>query len=426
MKNLRIKWLHSEAVLRFFFSIYIFFTSMDWALQPKVGWLKYGIKFFRSDLIGNRVGTEVSNLWFKLNIAEDLNLKTVIFAITTVMCIFLMSNRFKIFAVSVLLLVLNVMAYSASGRAYPFDLIGYAFIGYWCALIITTFWLKDLNPQRTAFYTAINSLATVYTLAGISKIVDGGLPWVSYEHMSRLLYNSKTRFELGMSTFEMPQMLFDFFNSNPSACVFLMSSAVILEAMSIFTVFLRKNYFIYMAVLFSLHLGLVSIINIFWPPILMFFFLMLIPWNFIAKNEINDLTTKELKLAFTVSLILLMISWLLPGQIGNNKTKIVWPFSTFSVYSNINQQNNYHYFKDQDGNIYHNGYLVQDLGLSYQQLHVSLKKNEKDNLCSYLDQKLPTKSVFRERHLYLWQRSYPFDLVEGKIKRTDVFLKKCF
>ncbi|MBY0554283.1 hypothetical protein K2P97_07125 [bacterium] len=414
--------LDGEQILRWFFSFFYLTTLIEWYFGSyNAGFLSF-LKNFSSDLNGARVGIEPVDLWLKIDLAPDGFLRTILFAAGAIFCIILASNRFRLLSSTGLLLVINLVAYSIGGRIYIFEVISYAYIGYWAGNIASSLIWKNLNVKRTSFFTSINAVGVIYTSAAISKVFYSGWSWVSYEHFSRLLHNARFRYELGLMSFRMPDEAFNFILSQEFLCILSLCLVIVIEFYGIFTILLKKYYYTSIWSLLVLHFGMYFLAGVIWNPLMLMLVIWAIPWGYI--KEVNDfsLTQKEIKFVFLFSLALLATSWIIPSS-ESYRTKVIWPFSSFGVYSKTDQQNNYLYFRSGSDVIFQNTLLIRELKMSSQQMHVSAPII--GDYCEFLKNRLSPDSMLRRKRINLWKRNFPFDEQHNKIVVTDEFVKNC-
>lgn len=417
------KILDGERLLRWFFALFYSLTLVEWYVGSyNAGFFSY-FKRFGSDLNGSRVGIEPIDVWLKIEMAPDSFWKIILLTAGLLFCTSLVFNRFRTLSTSGLLLVINIVAYTVDGRIYIFEVISYAFIGYWAGNLASTVIWKNFEIRRTSFFTAINTLGVMYTSAAISKIAGSGLSWVSYEHFSRLLYNARFRYELGLMSFRMPDEAFNFILSQGYFCILSLCAVIIIEFLGIFTVFFKKYYYIYICSLLFLHAGMYFFAGVIWDPLMVLLFLWAVPWAKINNTNQFSLTKHETLFVFSFSVLMMAISWIVPSS-EHYRTKIVWPLSNFGVYSKTDQQNNYLYFRSGKDVIFQNTLLIRELKMSSQQMHVSAPII--GDYCEFLNNRLSPTSVLRTKRINLWRRDFPFDQQQNKIIVTDEYVKTCY
>jgi hypothetical protein len=412
------------AALRIFFSFYFFLTALRWCFDAFH--LGYFLRFLSSDLTGKRIGLDSSYLWLRLDL-ESHGLKYIVFTLMFSGCLGLLFNKWPKITASIVLVCAQLISYSISGRSIEYDMISYAFIGYWIATLV--------NPTKWMIWACTtNALACVYSLSAITKLSKRGLGWISETRTGFFLHHGQARYETGATFFQPLPWLVDFFSTPNIYSVIALTAVLVIEFCAIFILLFRQYSWLYLLSLIALHFGMLFIISVFWPPPVVLLAILAVI-SFANKDwwrgPLGKLNNYTLPLSLVVALVL--FSLYIPSGPRRNVT-LVAPFSRFDMYSGPENNQNFFFFKNSSGKIIERKELTSAVKMSTQNINAMLaekfKRSDKIEfisafLCEWFNNHQPLSAPLYKAGLHVWVRNINLNINSNRIESHDLWQKEC-
>jgi hypothetical protein len=122
----------------------------------------------------------------------------------------------------------------------------------------------DIEKYKVQF--SVQIIAISYTLSGISKLRISGLNWI-YDGLFLPLQIMKTNYSAYVNDFNIKHInnafyIINGFNKYFFIVIFILAFTLIIELFALFSVFSKKNAFIYGLLLMFMHIGIYIVLNI--------------------------------------------------------------------------------------------------------------------------------------------------------------------
>ncbi len=329
---------------RLFIALLVFITCIGWTeLLPADSTLQKFIGLFLIDLrngyapISNMIATNSATFLLPLKTFFSPYLWVLLFFYISV--VFVKDKR-PAFSSGLIYLGCFILGSSAGGRRIGFDVLGYILLPYFIAsLLITSSKIKkifQITPDtidRFRWHCALSGPTVVYSSSAFAKLYQSGLSWVDSSKIALLLKWQNYFSSRGYLVFDSSPYFPDFLHQPHFLSTLLSAMTLGLEFFSFLAPLSETLLMFGVVLILYLQVGLGFVTGIWLPifiPILMLISLYI--WAKVKRPQV-ELSKKSRLLAFLICCAILLLTWLLPKEPRSDR-RFVWPFATFSMFSN--------------------------------------------------------------------------------------------
>lgn len=337
--------------LRIFLSLSLLLTVFGWAgIWPDSWYLP--LSFIHADMSGVLLTTQQpSDISLLLH---DFKTSFAVYVVAIAMLIFFSFNcigKWPTLTSLGLILITELIGYSAGNRKFWFEIYSYVIIAYFSADFMIVFFkhkFPKLSIARLARDMALGWIGCVYLTSAISKLTISGFSWFSDSGVAMIMMNKKFLVTIINYPILFPDFdwLFQFFKNGTWISSALLIFAFLIECFSIFIPQMKSKQWIYTIALLLMNTMFGVFTGIF-TPVWILLVVLGLPW-YRLKNE-GSLYESHLpgysKYILAFSIVPLLISFTAPlEKYGTHVT--VFPFSRFDMFSRLSKNSFEYYYPD--------------------------------------------------------------------------------
>jgi len=415
--------------------VYFTLTAINWAHA----WLHPAIRF-----LGAIFGTDLSSTTTYIEAKQNAKLlsfllnspwRWLVLLFVVISCVLFVWDRLPRTGSGLLFLAANLMAYSAGGRHFIFELCGCLVLAH---LLGSSHALaRSFRIERPALVLAMvfASFGAMYGAAAISKIQNTGFSWANSYSLPMMLrhhvyFDQTESFPTtkAVNAYVLPFLL-NIFDRPSGWSAFALAGVMILEIMSPFLVLSVTMIPLAPFLWLALHIGMGFVIGIFSYSIIVLLLILGLP-----PLQI-ELRSARL-LGFAYGGLLIMLAWILPVD-RYRLSSVIYPFARVAMFSHFPGYRDQSpdvwrlLFKDKNGGPISHSMLLgptkHSAQILTQRLSVELSPLYKNGrgVCQFIWKSWRETKAAEPPPFQVWSREIKADLSTKRIYEVETKLWDC-